>query len=87
MSEYTFHIEATDTSVAFDCEADRAEREGFKNVAKRQRATALHLRNAVHHMQSICPEGHRVATRIIVEHVPDVNSVLKDEYRRLPCHE
>lgn len=26
MSEYSFPIEITDTSVAFDCEADRAER-------------------------------------------------------------
>lgn len=81
MSEYTFHIEATDTSVAFDCEADRAEREGFENVAKRQRAKALHLRNAVHTMQKLCPEGYLVQTRIIVEHVPNVNPVLRDECR------
>ena len=81
MNEYTIHISAMDTSVAFDCEADRAAREGFKGVEERQRATALHLRNAVHHMAEVCPEGYRVQTRIVVEHVPNVNAVLKDEYR------
>lgn len=80
-SSYSFHIEATDTSVAYDCEADRAEREGFTGVATRQRAAALHLRNAVHHMQSICPEGYRVETKIVVQHVPSVNAALLDEYR------
>jgi aspartate aminotransferase-like enzyme len=81
MSEYAFHIEPQDTHVAFDCEADRAEREGFDHVAKRQRAKALHLRNAVAHMASICPEGYRVETKIVVSHVPNVNAVLLDEYR------
>lgn len=82
MSEYSIAIEPTDTSVAFDCEADRAQREGFSNVEKRQRATALHIRNAVHHMQTICPEGYSVRTRIVVEHVPSINPVLKDECRK-----
>lgn len=82
MSEYSFHIDTTDTSVAYDCEADRAEREGFDGVAKRQRANALHLRNAVTHMQVLCPEGYRVQARIVVEHVPAVNAVLLDEIRR-----
>lgn len=81
MAEYSFHVDSTDTSVAFDCEADRAEREGFAGVAKRQRANALHLRNAVHHMQQLCPEGFRVETKIVVLHVPNVNAVLLDEYR------
>ena len=82
MTEYAFHIVAMDTSVAFDCEADRAEAEGMTGVAQRQRAAALHLRNAVHHMQQLCPDGFRVETRIVVSHVPDVNPVLRDEYRR-----
>jgi aspartate aminotransferase-like enzyme len=82
MSEYAIHISPMDTSVAFDCEADRAEREGFTHVMERQRATALHLRNAVHHMEKLCPEGYRVETRIVVSHVPKVNPVLKDEYRK-----
>jgi hypothetical protein len=81
MNDYSFHIEVTDTSVAFDCEADRAEGEGFKNVAERQRAKALHLRNAYHHMQSLCPEGYRVEAKIVLAHVPNVNAVLKDECR------
>ena len=81
MSEYEFAVNAMDTSVAFDCEADRAEREGFSSVTKRQRATALHLRNAVHHMQKLCPEGFRVETKIVVSHVPNVNPVLCDECR------
>lgn len=81
MAEYSFPIQSTDTSVAFDCEADRAEREGFINVANRQRATALHLRNAVDHMQSICPEGYGVDVKIVVSHVPNVNAVLRDDVR------
>lgn len=81
MSEYAFHIELTDTSVAFDCEADRAEREGFDGVAKRQRAKALHVRNAYHHMQKICPEGYIVQAKIVVSHVPNVNPVLRDDVR------
>jgi hypothetical protein len=81
MSEYSFHVDITDTSVAFDCEADRAEREKMTGVAKRQRANALHVRNAYHHMQALCPEGYRVQARIVVEHVPDVNAYLLDEHR------
>jgi methylthioribose-1-phosphate isomerase len=80
-TEYGFHVDAADTSVAFDCEATRAEREGFTHVAKRQRATALHLRNAVAHMQKLCPEGFRVDTKIVVSLVPDVNAVLRDDVR------
>lgn len=81
MAEYAFHVDATDTIVAFDCEADRAEREGFKGVTKRQRDNALHLRNAIAHMQSICPEGFRIETKIVVSHVPNVNPVLCNEFR------
>lgn len=81
MATYAFNVNAQDTSVAFDCEADRAEREGFTHVVERQRATALHLRNAVHQMQRLCPEGYRVETQIVVSHVPDVNPVLRDRYR------
>lgn len=81
MSEYSFHISALDTSVALDCEADRAEREGFKGVRDRQRATALHLRNAVEHMRTILPEGYRIETKIVISHVPDVNPVLRDDIR------
>lgn len=75
MSEYSFHIDSVDTQAAYKCEADRAEAEGFAGVAKRQRAAALHLRNASEHMRVICPEGYRVETRIVVSHVPDVNAV------------
>lgn len=81
MAEYSFHISSMDASVAFDCEADRAEREGFPSVRDRQRANALHLRNAVHHMEKICPHGFRTVTKIVVEHVPDINPTLKDEFR------
>lgn len=77
MSEYSFHINMIDTAVAFDCEADRAEREGMHSVAKRQRDTALHLRNAVRHMEKLCPEGYKVDVKIVVSHEPYVNSVLR----------
>jgi len=77
MSEYSIHINSMDTVVAFECEADRAEREGMTGVAKRQRDTALHIRNAVDHMQSLCPEGYCVELKIVVAHVPNVNPVLR----------
>ena len=82
MAEYSFHIEPQDTWVAYDCEADRAEREGFPLVAERQRAAALHLRNAMAHMEKLCPNGFRTEVRIVVSHVPAVNAVLRDEYRK-----
>ena len=82
MAEYSFDVGMTDAAVAFDCEADRAEREGFTYVAKRQRATALHIRNAYEHMRSICPDGYRVEMKIVVSHVPNVNPVLTDDARR-----
>lgn len=74
MSEYSFSISTSDTIVAYECEADRAEKDGFANVAKRQRDTALHLLNAVTHMQTICPDGYRVDVKIVVAHVPNVNA-------------
>jgi len=81
LSGYAMHICPMDTSVAYDCEADRAEREGFKNVAKRQRDKALHLRNAVRHMEKLCPKGYRVEVKIVVSHVPNVNPVMLDHVR------
>ena len=81
MSEYSFEISTMDVSVALDCEADRAKREGFKLVEERQRKTALHLRNAETHMGKIVPEGHRVRTRIVVDFVPDVRATLRDDVR------
>jgi hypothetical protein len=77
MSEYSFHISTVDTYVALECEADRAEREGMTSVVKRQRATATHLRNAEAHMQSICPEGHKVEVQIVLRHVPSFNAVAR----------
>ena len=77
MSEYTIHISSIDTIVAYECEADRAEREGFTGVAKRQRDTALHLRNAVDQMVKLCPEGYSVDVKIVVAHVPNVNPVAR----------
>ena len=81
MSEYSFEISTLDVSVALDCEADRAKREGFTLVEERQRKTALHLRNAETHMGKIVPEGHRVRTRIVVDFVPDVRATLRDDVR------
>jgi hypothetical protein len=53
MTEYVIHgAPITDVRVALECEADRAEREGFANVAERQRALALHIANADAHLQS-----------------------------------
>jgi hypothetical protein len=77
MSEYSFHISTVDTYVALECEADRAEREGIHGVAKRQRATALHLRNAEEQMRKLCPEGHIVEAQIVLRHVVDVNAVAR----------
>jgi len=79
--QYAFDINATDLSVALDCEADRAESEGFTHVRDRQRASALHLRNAVHHLEQVKAKGFRVETKIVVSLVPDVNPVLRDDCR------
>ena len=81
MSEYSFEISTVDFSVALDCEADRAKREGFKLVEERQRKEARHLRNAAHHMGQLVPEGYRVRTRIVVDFVPDVNAYMYDHVR------
>lgn len=76
LAGYAMSINTIDTAVAFECEAERAEREGMTGVAKRQRDTALHLRNAADHMQKLCPEGYRVEVKIVISHVPDVNPYL-----------
>jgi hypothetical protein len=81
MNEYSFEVSAQDIWVALDCEADRAEREGMTSVAKRQRGAALHLRNASSHMAFLAPEGYRVRTQIVMDFVPDVNAVLRDDVR------
>lgn len=81
MTEYSFEVSALDTWVALDCEADRAAREKMMSVATRQRETALHLRNASAHMNGLCPSGFRTRTRIVVDFVPDVNAVLRDDVR------
>ena len=80
-SHYAIHVPPTDLSVALDCEADRAEKERFPNVAKRQRELALHIRNASHHATQHCPEGFRVQFTLQVEYVLNVNPSLKDECR------
>lgn len=81
MNNYSFAVSAVDMFAALDCEADRAESEHMHGVADRQRASALHIRNAVDHMQKFCPEGYRVETKLVFEFVPAVNAVLRDECR------
>lgn len=81
MSEYSFGVSAQDLWVALDCEADRAQREGFKGVEERQRKTALHLRNAQAQMSYLCPEGYNVRARIVFDFVPAVNAYLRDDIR------
>ena len=81
MSDYSFEVSVQDVWCALDCEADRAEREGIKGVAKRQREVALHLRNASSHMAFLAPEGYRVRTQIVMDFVPAVNAVLRDDVR------
>lgn len=81
MNEYTIHgVSVLDTCVALECEADRAKREGFHGVADRQRAVALHLRNAERHMMAIAPAGHRVQMDVVFRVVPSVNPVLRPEH-------
>lgn len=81
VNEYGFEVCGLDLHVALDCEADRAKREGFKLVEKRQRETALHIRNAGHAMMELCPPGHRLRTRIVIDFVPDVNAAARDDVR------
>jgi aspartate aminotransferase-like enzyme len=82
MNDYSFSVNPNELAVALDCEADRAASEGFKGVEKRQRADAEHIRNAVHHMGKLRPEGYRIETEIVFRLVPDVNPVARAEYRR-----
>lgn len=74
-------VSPIDVTVALRCEADRATRDGFPSVVERQTKLALHLENAVAHLQANLPEGHRVQVDIVVDVVPNVNPVLLPEYR------
>lgn len=78
---YSIHIDPTDVVVALRCEADRAEAEQFPNVAKRQRALALHIENATHHLRSITPNGYRLALTIDFHFQANVNPSLRPEFR------
>lgn len=78
MKDYTIQsIPPSDMWAALTCEADRAEREGFPNVAKRQRALATHMRNAQDAMVALCPEGYRVDMNIVFTITPNVNPVAR----------
>ena len=80
---YEVHIDSpVDVIVALRCEADRAEREQFPNVAKRQRALALHIENAIHHLQPLAPEGFRLALTLDFHFTANVNPGLKPEFRK-----
>jgi hypothetical protein len=84
INEYTIPgVSTQDIFVALECEAERAEGEGFTGVAERQRALALHLQNAEHAMQQLDrPVGHRLQMNITFTFVPVVNPVLRKEFRR-----
>jgi len=75
VNSYGFEVAATDVIAALTCEGERAKSEGFDVTATRQFGNARHLRNAADHMAGICPEGHRVRVRLVVDFVPDVNAV------------
>lgn len=81
MSEYSFEVSTQDLWVALECEADRAQREGFTSVEDRQRRTALHLRNTDAHMSGLRPDGHRLRARVVFDFVPAVNPYLSDAVR------
>lgn len=81
-TEYSIHINSpTDVAVALRCEADRASSEGFRHVAERQNALALHIENACHHLGKLAPEGYRLQLTIDFAFVADVNPVLRPEFR------
>jgi aspartate aminotransferase-like enzyme len=86
MAEHEYRIRSvppTDLYAALRCEADRAEREGFGRTAERQRALALHLENAVLTLASLAGDDTRLRVQvdIAVHLVPNVNPVLRPEYR------
>jgi hypothetical protein len=85
MSESEYRIRSvppSDLGAALRCEADRAEREGFGHVAERQRALALHLENAVVTVARLAGDAElRVEVDIVVHLVPNVNPVLRPEFR------
>lgn len=74
-------VPPTDLIAALKCEADRAEGEGMKHTAERQRKLALHLENAVVTVGKVCGENMRVQVDISVGVVVDVNPILRPEYR------
>jgi len=79
-NEYTLSgVSTSDVVVALECEAARARNEGFRGVAERQDALALHLRNAERVMQDLAPEGHRLQMNITFTFVPNINPVLRKE--------
>ena len=82
MTEYRIPASTMDLAVALRCEADRAEREKFPNVAERQRKAALHLENAEHHMRKLIPKGYRLRLDLVFSFEPAVNAQLQPEYRK-----
>jgi hypothetical protein len=81
-TEYSIHIDSVvDLVVALECEANRAQTEGMYSVASRQRALALHIENAVHHLARHQPDGYRLDVTLDFHFKADVNPVLKPEYR------
>lgn len=82
LNSYSIAYNSTDLAAALRCEAKAAAADGLKNLADRQEAVALHIDNAMHQMQAICPEGHHVTTEIVFSFAPSVIATLKPEFRR-----
>ena len=82
MKDYTIHgVPPTDVAVALRCEADRARSEQMHGTAKRQESLALHIENAAHQLRNLLPEGHHLQMDVVFRAVPDVNPVLRPEFR------
>jgi hypothetical protein len=79
--QYEVHVHLVDVIVALRCEADRAEREQFPGVAKRQRDLALHLENAELQLNALPHPGYRLEATVTYRFVPVINAHLKPEFR------
>lgn len=81
MNEYSFEVDATDTHVAFDCEADRAEREKLPDsghiVHHQAGAHPVTLRDQAGHVG----DGIAQVQRRLALALGRVNAFLRDDVR------
>ncbi len=71
---YEFEPSEMDVRSALTIAADTARLENMPGTADRLAATRLHMENARAWAAANCPEGHRVACKLVYEFEPHVRS-------------